>query len=152
MEINIREATASDLEDIVALLADDPLGATREDPRHPLNPRYTKAFEAIHTDPNQFLAVACEGARIVGTLQLSFIPGITRTGMWRGQIEGVRIAADQRGKGLGEVLFSWAIERCRQEGCDLVQLTTDKSRPDAHRFYDRLGFEASHIGYKIRLT
>jgi GNAT superfamily N-acetyltransferase len=88
---------------------------------------------------------------VVGTLQLSFIPGIAHTGTWRGQIEAVRIAADRRSSGLGQEMFEWAIAQCRGRGCRLVQLTTDKSRPDAHRFYERLGFVASHLGYKLTL-
>ena len=88
---------------------------------------------------------------MVGTLQLSFIPGIARSGAWRGQIEAVRVAASVRSEGLGQQMFEWAIEQCRARGCQLVQLTTDKRRPDAHRFYDRLGFVASHEGYKLNL-
>lgn len=147
--IAFRPAQREDLEGIVALLADDPLGAGREDPSLPLNGAYVAAFEAIADDGNQLLAVAVLDGRIVGTLQLSFIPGISRRGMWRGQIEAVRIAADQRSEGLGQRMFEWAIETCRARGCALVQLTTDKTRPDAHRFYERLGFSASHEGFKL---
>jgi len=146
-----RRAEARDLEAIIALLADDDLGAGREDPSHPPNPRYRTAFDAIEKDENQLLAVAELDGRVVGTLQLSFIPGLSRLGMTRGQIEAVRIAADARGGGLGEAMFEWAIEECRRRGCALVQLTTDRARPDAHRFYERLGFVASHIGYKRAL-
>jgi GNAT superfamily N-acetyltransferase len=148
----LRRATRADLEGIVALLADDALGATREDPTLPLNANYEAAFEAIAADPNQLLAVADNEGAIVGTLQLTFIPGLSRTGMWRSQIEAVRIAAEQRGAGLGRIMFEWAIEQCRQRGCALVQLTTDVSRPDAHRFYEQLGFVASHAGFKLPLT
>lgn len=133
----------------MALLADDPLGAGREDASLPLSQDYMAAFDAILADANQLLAVADLGGRVVGTLQLSFIPGISRRGMWRGQIEAVRIAADQRREGLGQAMFEWAIEACRARGCALVQLTTDISRPDAHRFYERLGFVASHAGFKL---
>ena len=88
---------------------------------------------------------------IIGTLQLTFIPGLSRNGAKRGQIEAVRIVSDRRGGKLGEAMFAWAIRECRERGCSLVQLTTDKARPDAHRFYDRLGFEPTHIGYKLEI-
>jgi len=143
-----RRAAAADLDAIIALLADDMLGATRE---RPGDPAYAAAFAAIAADPNQLLAVVEEGGRIVGCLQLSFIPGLSRLGMWRGQIEGVRIAASHRGAGLGRRMFEWAIGQCRARGCGLVQLTTDKARPDARRFYESLGFVASHEGMKRAL-
>lgn len=88
---------------------------------------------------------------MVGTLQLTFLPGLARTGAWRGQVEGVRIAAAHRGSGLGRLMFDWAIDRCRARGCSLVQLTTDRERPAAHRFYESLGFVGSHLGYKLSL-
>lgn len=143
-----REAARSDLEAVVRLLADDPLGAARETPG---DPRYGAAFEAIDRDPNQLLLVAEEAGEIVGCLQLTFIPGLTRTGMWRGQIEGVRVARSQRGRGLGREMFVHAIERCRARGCGLVQLTTDAARDDAHAFYEALGFIPSHVGMKLAL-
>ena len=147
----LRRARREDLEAIVAMLADDDLGSTREDASLPLIAAYTEAFNAIDADPNQLLAVATSNGQVVGTLQLTFLPGLARTGMWRGQIEAVRIAKSFRGAGLGQQMFEWAIAQCKARGCGLVQLTTDKTRPDAHRFYDRLGFEASHIGYKLKL-
>ncbi len=101
-------------------------------------------------DPNQLLAVADDGA-VVGCMQISFIPGLSRRGMWRGQIESVRIAASHRGAGLGRRFFEWAISRCRDRGCGLVQLTTDASRADAARFYQSLGFVGSHTGMKLPL-
>jgi len=143
-----RRATAADLPAIVALLADDILGASREDPG---DPAYAAAFAAIAADPNQLLAVAEDAGHVVGCLQLSFIPGLSRKGMWRGQIESVRIAAAERGSGLGRRMFAWAIAECRARGCGLVQLTTDKARPDARRFYESLGFVASHEGMKLAL-
>lgn len=146
-----RAATADDLERIVDLLADDPLGQGRESPGPSLDRRYADAFAAIERDPNQLLLVAERGARVVGVLQLSFIPGLTRRGMWRGQIEGVRVAAEERGGGLGRAMLECAIATCRERGCGLVQLTTDTQRADAHRFYEGLGFEATHRGYKRRL-
>ncbi|MDH7797983.1 MULTISPECIES: GNAT family N-acetyltransferase [unclassified Beijerinckia] len=152
IDITFRKATRADLPAIVALLADDPLGAAREEFTDPLPAAYVEAFEALDHDPNQLLAVAESESKIIGTLQLSFIPGLSRRGAWRGQIESVRIAAGSRSAGIGEKMFHWAIEQCRARGCQLVQLTTDKSRADAHRFYDRLGFKASHVGYKLELN
>jgi ribosomal protein S18 acetylase RimI-like enzyme len=146
--LTIRRATSADLAAIVGLLADDALGSTREEPG---NPCYAEAFAAIERDPNQFLAVAEDGGEIVGCLQLSFIPGLSRRGLWRGQIESVRVASARRGGGLGRRLFEWAIAECRRRGCGLVQLTTDKARPDALRFYESLGFVASHEGMKLAL-
>ena len=151
IDLTFRRANAADLEDIVALLADDELGRRREDPDPPLNPRYIDAFAAIDADRNQFLAVVEEGGEIVGCLQLSFIPGLSRLGLWRGQIESVRIASSRRGGGLGKRMFEWAIDECRKRGCEIVQLTTDKSRADARRFYEQLGFVASHEGMKLAL-
>ena len=156
-DVAFRTATAADLPAIVQLLADDELGRGRESAGLPLDPRYVAAFEAIAADRNQRLVVAVSGATpgsgdggtIVGTLQLSFIPGIARRGAWRGQIEAVRIAAGLRSSGIGQQMFEWAIAACRAQGCSLVQLTTDKGRPDAHRFYEKLGFTASHEGYKL---
>ena len=150
-DLTFRRAGAADLEDIVALLADDELGRKREDPDPPLNPRYIDAFAAIDADRNQFLAVVEEGGEIVGCLQLSFIPGLSRLGLWRGQIESVRISSARRGGGLGKRMFEWAIDECRKRRCEIVQLTTDKSRADARRFYEGLGFVASHEGMKLTL-
>ncbi|HKU98207.1 MAG TPA: GNAT family N-acetyltransferase [Vineibacter sp.] len=150
-DITIRRATAQDLGAIVRLLADDALGQQREDAGPELNVRYKDAFAAIDADPNQFLAVAEDDGGVVGCLQLSFIPGLSRLGAWRGQIESVRIASSRRGSGLGHVLFEWAIAQCRERRCGLVQLTTDKARPDALRFYETLGFVASHEGLKLAL-
>jgi GNAT superfamily N-acetyltransferase len=143
-----RAAAVADLAAIVALLADDVLGAAREAPG---DPAYPAAFAAIAADPNQMLAVAEQDGRVIGCLQLTFIPGLSHRGAWRGQIESVRIAADQRGSGLGRRFFEWAIAQCRARGCRIVQLTTDKSRGDARRFYESLGFAASHDGMKITL-
>ena len=148
----LRAATVDDLPAIIGLLVDDPLGKLREDLGTPLNPAYLAAFEAIERDPNQLLAVADRDGQVVGCLQISFIPGLSRLGMWRGQIEAVRIASSQRGSGLGKAMLQWAIEQCCARGCGLVQLTTDKRRTDAHRFYEGLGFVASHVGMKLALA
>lgn len=149
--ISFRSATRADLTAIVALLHDDVLGSQREQAGDHLDSAYSRAFDAIAADPHQRLVVAELDGAIVGTLQLSFIPGLARGGAWRGQIEAVRIAAALRGSGAGQRMFEWAIAECRAHGCQLVQLTTDKQRPDAHRFYEKLGFVASHIGYKLAL-
>jgi ribosomal protein S18 acetylase RimI-like enzyme len=150
-ELTFRRATAADLHAIVRLLADDELGCEREDPRIPLDTRYLDAFAAIARDPNQLLAVADRGGEVVGCLQLTFIPGLSRRGMWRGQIESVRISSSERGRGLGQTMFEWAVAECGRRRCGTVQLTTDKRRRDAHRFYAALGFEASHEGMKLSL-
>ena len=150
-EPTFRSARSNDLAAIVALLADDELGATREDASTPLDPRYTAAFAAVTADPNQLLLVADGGGGVVGCLQITFIPGLSRRGMWRGQIEGVRVARGERGSGVGGEMIQFAIEECRRRGCGIVQLTTDKARPDAHRFYAALGFVASHEGMKLAL-
>ncbi|KEO50986.1 GNAT family N-acetyltransferase [Thioclava pacifica] len=150
-ELRFRRATAADLGAIVAMLVDDALGAARENASPDLADRYRDAFTEIDADPNQFLCVVEDGQQIVGTLQLTFIPGLSRNGTKRGQIEAVRIASDRRGSKLGEAMFAWAIRECEARKCSLVQLTTDKARPDAHRFYERLGFEPTHIGYKLNI-
>ncbi|MFD9465140.1 GNAT family N-acetyltransferase [Streptomyces sp. NPDC060027] len=148
-DLEIRAAVADDVPAIVAMLADDPLGAQRESPDD-LTP-YLGALERLSGDPNQHLVVAVRENRVVGTLQLTVIPGLSRKGATRSIIEAVRIHADERGSGLGTELIDWAIEESRRQGCHLVQLTSDASRTDAHRFYERLGFEASHVGFKLPL-
>ncbi|MGW6543032.1 N-acetyltransferase family protein [Streptomyces massasporeus] len=148
-DLEIRAAAADDVPAIVGMLADDPLGAQRESPDD-LAP-YLSALERLSADPNQRLVVAVRESRVVGTLQLTIIPGLSRRGATRSIIEGVRIHADERGSGLGTELIEWAIEESRGQGCQLVQLTSDKTRSDAHRFYERLGFTASHTGFKLSL-
>ena len=149
----LRRAVRPDLPALVALLAADDLGATRDGIRGPADrDAYERAFRAIDQDPAQLLLVAEAQERVVGTLQLSFIPGLSRRGALRAQIESVRVAPTMRGRGLGEALFTWSIAEARRRGCALVQLTTDKTRTDAHRFYGRLGFTASHEGLKLDLT
>jgi ribosomal protein S18 acetylase RimI-like enzyme len=152
-EITIRPANREDVPAIVALLADDRLGATREDPRD-IGP-YVDAFDAVAAQGGNSVIVAERDGptakELVGCLQLTLIPGLARRGAKRGQIEGVRVAATCRGLGIGERLIRHAIETARAAGCGLVQLTSDKSRADAHRFYERLGFVASHAGFKLEL-
>lgn len=151
-EAVFRRAERTDLSAIVALLADDPIGRTREDARTPLIQPYQDAFAAIEADPNQLLAVAvAHDGGVAATLQITFVPGLSRKGAWRGQIEAVRVAASARGDGLGRRFVGWAIDRCKERGCALVQLTSDANRPDAHRFYEALGFIPSHTGFKLSL-
>jgi GNAT superfamily N-acetyltransferase len=148
MDVTMRTAEAADLPAILRLLADDPLGKNRETA---VEAPYQAAFAAITADPNQELVVAELDGKVVGCFQLSFIPGLSRRGAWRAQIESVRIESALRGQGAGRAMMGWAIARARSRGCALVQLTTDKRRPDAHRFYVRLGFVASHEGMKLEL-
>jgi GNAT superfamily N-acetyltransferase len=148
-ELDIRPATTNDVSAIVDMLADDPLGAQRESPDD-LAP-YLAALERLSCDPNQHLVVATRKDRVVGTLQLTVVPGLSRRGATRSIIEGVRVHADERGSGLGSRLIEWAIEESRRQNCQLVQLTSDNTRTDAHRFYERLGFTASHVGFKLAL-
>ncbi|WP_326560162.1 GNAT family N-acetyltransferase [Micromonospora sp. NBC_01796] len=150
-QTSFRAARRTDVPAIVALLADDELGATREIVGEGTDAAYWAAFEAIDADPRNVLVVADEGGEVVGTLQLTFIPSLTRGGAERAEIEGVRVRADRRGDGLGQLLIGWAVEQARDRGCGLVQLTTDKQRTAAHRFYARLGFRASHEGLKLSL-
>lgn len=145
----IRPATADDIPAIVAMLADDPLGAQRET-LEDLAP-YHEAHRRLTEDPNQHLVVAVHADRVIGTLQLTVIPGLSRRGATRALIEAVRVHADERGTGLGTRLIEWAVAESRRLGCTLVQLTTDATRTDAHRFYRRLGFHDSHIGFKLPL-
>lgn len=150
-EILFRPASADDLPALVSMLADDPLGATRESPALPLDPGYRAAFDAITADGNQMLLVAALGEAPVGFLQISFIPGLSRRGQWRGQIESVRVSRAHRGRGLGRRLVEEALRLCEARGCALAQLTSDKTREDALRFYRSLGFSPSHEGLKCPL-
>lgn len=149
--VELRRARAVDLPAIVALLADDSLGRSREDVDSADLTPYRPAFELIDADSAHLLVVAARGPDVVGTLQLTFIPGLARGGALRAQIEAVRIRADTRSDGLGTAMFRWAIDESRNRGCALLQLTSDKQRRDAHRFYERLGFVASHEGLKLTL-
>jgi len=146
-----RCASPADLPAIVRMLADDALGAARETFESPLPESYYRAFEAIDRDANNELIVAEVDGKVIGVMQITFIPNLTYRGSWRAQIEGVRVDATVRSGGIGRQLFAWAIERARQRGCHLVQLTSDKARKDAIRFYENLGFVASHEGMKLHL-
>ena len=151
MKLIFRNASQEDLPDLVNMLADDKLGALREDNSHPLNTKYLDAFGCIHKDPNNELIVVGNGESILGMLQLTFIPYLTRLGSWRCLIEGVRVQSQFRGQGFGTEIIQWAIERAKERHCSLVQLTTDKQRSDALHFYEKLGFKASHEGLKLQL-
>ncbi|AYV66325.1 GNAT family N-acetyltransferase [Niallia circulans] len=151
VSLEFRLATLQDLDQIVAMLADDMLGSKRERYEQPLPASYLQAFQAIAEDPNNELVVACFGNEVVGVQQITFSPYITHQGGWRATIEGVRTVSSVRGKGVGTQLINWAIERAKERGCHLIQLTTDKQRPDAMRFYERLGFQATHEGLKMKL-
>jgi GNAT superfamily N-acetyltransferase len=145
----IREAVRADLPAIVALLADDVLGKARELPA--VDDAYERAFAAIDADPRNVLIVAQDGDEVVACMQVIYIPGIGRHGTERSQIESVRVYSRRRGKGVGRQLMAWAIEQARERGCGMMQLSSDKSRVDAHRFYASLGFAASHEGMKLTL-
>ncbi|MEI9891439.1 MAG: GNAT family N-acetyltransferase [Caulobacteraceae bacterium] len=147
--IVIRPAVADDLPAIVAMLADDPLGADREDASAPMHPRYQQAFAAISADFNQHLVVADFDGEVIGTLQLSVIPGLSRRGASKGLIQAVRVRSDRRNYGLGARLIAWAVEVSRRQGCATVELTTHESRGRAHSFYVRLGFKPTHVGFKL---
>lgn len=148
-DIVFRKAERGDVPAIVRLLADDALGAKRERAEDPLPVSYYRAFEAMTAQPGNEMIVGERGGRVVACLQLSITHGLARQGRVRATIEAVRIASDLRGQKLGARLVAFAIERARAAGAGVMQLTTDKSRKDAHRFYDRLGFKASHEGMKL---
>jgi GNAT superfamily N-acetyltransferase len=149
--VHFRRAARADLPDIVRMLADDKLGNQREKLEEPLPASYYVAFEQINCDPNHQLIVAELEGKVIGTLHLIFIPSISYQGGLRAQIESVRVDAKYQNLGVGSEMMRWTIERARERGAHMVQLTTHKSREDAHRFYERLGFEKSHMGMKLRL-
>ncbi|MDX8342634.1 GNAT family N-acetyltransferase [Rossellomorea sp. YZS02] len=149
--LHFREATEQDVDHIVEMLADDVLGKQRERYEQPLPQSYLQAFKAIDTDPNNELVVACDGEKVVGVQQITFTPYLTHQGGWRATIEGVRTSASVRGEGVGTKMIQWAIARAEERGCHLIQLTTDKQRPEALRFYEKLGFKATHEGLKLKL-
>lgn len=148
-KLSFREAQHGDLPAIVAMLSDDPLGATRDSMQ--CLSVYAHALEAINAQSGNSVIVAILEGEVVGVLQLTMIPGLSRGGMLRAQIESVRISSSHRGQRLGKALFEHAIKRARKAGCGLVQLTSDKQRTDALRFYEELGFVASHEGLKLSL-
>lgn len=150
-EVELGLARCEELAELVRLLADDPLGARRERDEDPLPAAYRAAFAAIETDPNQELWVARDGEGVAGLLQVTFVPSLTYVGSWRAQVEGVRVRRGLRGSGVGRALLERARERAVARGCRMVQLTTDKARPEALSFYEALGYRASHEGMKLHL-
>ncbi|WP_234814451.1 GNAT family N-acetyltransferase [Mycolicibacterium conceptionense] len=149
--ITLRRACRADVAELVALITSDPVAQTRGDiPDQDIAP-YLDAFDAIDADPSELLVTADRNGAVVGTFQLSFLPGLARRGATRAQIEAVRVREDHRGMGVGEAMLRWTIAEAQHCGCALVQLTSDQRRVDAHRFYERLGFVATHVGYKLEL-
>ena len=152
MSFVIRPAVEADLPAIVPLLAADPISGQRDDPSLPLDPGYGLAFAAIAALPHSHLMVAEDGGEVVGVLQLTFIPGLIRKGAWRAYLEGVFVRADRRSQGIGARMIAWAADTARARGdCPFLQLTSNKDRLDAHRFYERLGFQRTSEGFKLRL-
>ena len=150
-DLVFRDATEDDVPTLVRMYADDPFGRSREDLSDPLPDRYLDAFRRIDADPGHRLVVVEQGGEVVGTLQLSFIPHLVLLGGERAQAEADRVRADRRGTGLGEAILAWVVEQARQHGCRQVQLTTNAGRDGARRFYERLGFQPTHIGMKLAL-
>ncbi|WP_379551227.1 GNAT family N-acetyltransferase [Qipengyuania sp. DGS5-3] len=146
-----REATQADLSILDILAAEDEIGASRDALRPDHLDQAREGLSAICADPCHHLYMVERTGDVVGSFQLSFIPGVSRHGAWRGQIESVRVTKALRGQGIGEAMMCWAIERCKERGCGIVQLTSDTNREAAHRFYRRLGFRASHTGFKLKL-
>ena len=146
-----RKATRKDLPSIIEMLANDKLGKSREVFTEPLPDSYYKAFDAIDADPNQELIVADNGDEVIGTLQITFTPGLTYQGSIRATVEAVRIKDNMTGKGIGQQMMEWAIKRAKERKAHIVQLTSNKQRPDAIRFYEKLGFKSSHEGLKLYL-
>lgn len=151
MTPTIRDATEEDIGAIAALSIAGTVEPARYPPLDLSDPGYLIAFKAIDADPNHRLIVADLEGEVIGCMQISFIPGIPGGGAWRGQLENVHVHSDFRGQGIGAMMTQWAIALCRDRGCDRVQLTSNKKRKDAHRFYERLGFEATHQGFKLKL-
>jgi ribosomal protein S18 acetylase RimI-like enzyme len=148
-EIRFRVAARHDLPTIIQMLADDPLGQKRENYATPLSEEYLVAFEAINNDKNNEIILACYDEKVIGFFQITYIPYLTYMGKWRALVEGVRVHTAYRNQGVGKKLLLRSIELAKQKGCHLIQLTTDKARPEAIAFYKSLGFVASHEGMKL---
>ena len=146
--LTYRHATPEDLPFIVGLIVEDAVVATNDSVADARQPDYDNALKAIDADPNQEMFVAEDAGKPIGCFQLSYLPGLMRRGMWRGMIEVVHVSQNERNHGYGSEMMRWALERCRERGCGMVQLTSNKKRTDAHRFYERLGFSRSHEGFK----
>ena len=152
LSLTFREAVEKDLPFMVEMLADDELGSQREDTSNPLNPSYLSAFKNIVADPNNELIVVEKDGNLIGMLQLTFIPYLTHKGSWRCLVEGVRIHKNFRGDGIGTRVFEWVIQYASKKGVKILQLTSDKQRPDSIRFYEDLGFKSTHEGLKLKLN
>ena len=150
-DIRFRLAKRADLPSIVRLLADDELGSQREQYEDPLPEVYYSAFEQIESDPNHELIVVERNGEVIGTLHLMLLPSISYQGGLRAQIESVRMDKQFQSRGIGSAMMQWSMQRAKQRGAHIVQLTTHKSREDAHRFYERLGFKGTHLGMKLNL-
>jgi len=150
--LTYRDATLADLPFIAALGDADAVAAARDPMRAGIAEEQREALAAITGDPNHRLLVVESEGGPVGSFQISFIPGVSRQGAWRGQIESVRVIEAMRGKGIGEAMMRWAVARCEEKGCGVVQLTSDRQRDAAHRFYERLGFQPTHTGFKLKLV
>lgn len=150
-QVRFRLATRADLPRIVRMLADDDLGSQRERYTDPLPEGYYSAFAQIHDDPNHELIVADQEGEVIGTLHLMFLPSISFQGGLRAQVESVRVDQRFQSRGIGSAMMKWSIERAKQRGAQMMQLTTHKTRLEAHRFYERLGFQGSHLGMKLLL-
>jgi len=146
--LNYRHATPADLPFIVGLIVEDSVVDSGDDASDAMHSDYVDALAAITADPDEEMFVVEENGAAVGCFQLSYLPGLMRRGMWRGQIEAVHVSAAMRNRGIGGEMMRWALTRCRERGCGMVQLTSNKKRLDAHRFYERLGFLKSHEGFK----
>jgi len=151
MPLAYRAATPADLPFIIGLIVEDSVVSTDDDPADAAHPDYVNALAEITNDPNQEMIIVEQGGAPVGCFQLSYLPGLMRRGMKRGQIEVVHVADTHRNRGIGGEMMRWAVDRCRQNNCSMVQLTSNKKRLDAHRFYERLGFLKSHEGFKLYL-
>ncbi len=148
--MHFRIARPADLSQIVKMLADDPLGSQREEFSDPLKPSYKDAFSHIEADPNNEIIIAADQEdKLLGFLQITYIPNLTLQGSWRAQLEGVRVNTSNRSEGIGKALIAHAIQRAKARGCHMVQLTSNSTRKDALRFYDSLGFIPSHVGFII---
>ena len=150
-DVLFRLATRDDLPSIVRMLADDDLGSQRERYEDPLPETYYSSFEQIHNDPNHELIVAERDGEVIGTLHLMFLPSVSFQGGLRAQVESVRVDRRFQSQGIGSDMMKWSMERAKQRGAQIVQLTTHKTREDAHRFYEKLGFKGTHLGMKLSL-
>lgn len=150
--MHFRTARPADLSQIVKMLADDPLGSQREEFSDPLKPSYKDAFSHIEADSNNEIIVAADQEdKLLGFLQITYIPNLTLQGSWRAQLEGVRVNTSNRSEGIGKALIAHAIQRAKARGCHMVQLTSNSTRKDALRFYESLGFIPSHVGFKLSI-